>query len=729
MTSLETSLARHVVDVLCKAYFHREDPMKAMAEQFDKIRNKLIVNPGESIDEADPSRQVIKLLTCFLRSTLITEYNRIGGDNHQETSQVVCDVLGFPKFADAINASDEYIRWTHIVLSIVSYLRLKSLPVSNGTGIDKDVIPLEKLTPDVLDVYNKARLLFYGILFSRLCSVMYRRQADKTERFYIEICLFMAIVFFYFDYVQLTKAVSRSATTKNTIYWDTLYRQVNAMYIPSNSPFFTQLKLGKLDSRGAGASLKSYLSQDTVIQAHDCITTMFLHPYRATILDMNQTKFDLVAVRQCLSNMQAFRMRMSRWFRNTIVNNIRTMGIAVGNAAGKIYKKINYAALFARQYPVATVAGTVAFALAVYQVPKLFQSAMSAIDNNVSLYQFAFIAGGVFTASLAKTAWVLVFKDFELQNEPELRDKVKNETAPEAPYLELTTSDDGLIDTIYRVAPLPPWPVKQIDPNPKGWAMTGGEAIQITNEVQHLKNAMKRGYSRDEVPEEMSRFIRKATRINTGAKRRGGGVANNPDWKQITTPQYGDDVPANCIRYKWVGEGAEADKAVASFDGINSEVKIWIPHTKLQTLALGEAHFVADTPDPSEEMELMVNHSMTNKELLAISKQQDIPLPPVLPPLDSHQVLPPIVAIGGPAPYYANYARKRAAARRSSRSRSRSRRRAAPKHTRASRSKSRRRSRNFLRRRRTISRTRSKSRSTRRSVARPRSRVRYGTFR
>ncbi len=706
------SVEEKVVDVLRGAYFHKVEPMKEMADKFIRLRNDIAEQ--QRADETDPKRRVVKLLMCFLRSTLVTGYNRLGGDNHSLTSNVLCNIHGFPKFADAINDSGDYVRWTHIILSLASYLRLRTVPVVKNGELNYETVQISK---EFIYVCDNARLLFYGILFCRLCSYMFRQEENARDRFNIEMCLFMSIISFYADFVHIQKARPETIDKTTFSYWKTLYGQVNAMYVPSNSVFFTQLKLGNVDlqTRSGPAivdSLKSYLSQDTVNSAQDCIVIKFLHQYRGMIMK-DSSVFDLDPVRKCLNNMQAFRFRMSRWFRNNILENIRFAGNQIVAAAGQIYKIGSYAKFFATEYPVVTAVGTVAFALAIYHSPALAQKAIESAVSKLqstdpyTLVKFGTgIAAGATTLAGLRTAWLIVFKDPELQTAPSMRTTIKNETAHEPPFLELVTSTDGLINTIYRVAPLPAWPYKTPDPHPHGFAMRppigGAPGIKVSAEVQQLKNCFKRGYIRDELPPEMQRYI-----LSKNIVKRGGAA---PAAQQ---DKYGDDIPPSYRRQRLV-EPSTPDNVKVSVEG--QTVKLTVPNTPLQTEAL-DAGFIIDTPDPASEGDTGSARTMTKHELVERGRAQNIPLPPVLPSGDTTAASKisdfsssSSVAYLA-APYY----------RRSSRTRSRSK------------SRSRSRSRRTSLRRPPLkkSRSRSRSRGVRRNSrsTRRRSSVRYGSYR
>ena len=696
----DTAEAKFAVDTLCKAYFFaaNDEPMAALANEFIAVRIKLTPSSRVFVKD-DPARIVVKLLMCFLRSMLVTEYNRLGHDNHQLTTNVVCENSTINKFADAISDSGQYIRWTHIILSIIGSLRIKCLPVADGAEIKKEVIPIDKMQVKEVDalmhVYDNARLLFYALLLNRLSSVMFLRYASAKERFDLEVCLFMTIIFFYSDYVQIQKDPPKSIAKDTLANWKRLFLQVDLMYLPSNGPFFTMLKLGEAGGTVV-ARLKSFLSQDTIGQARDCLTAAFLHKYRKNIMDLNQISFDLTPVRSCLNNMQSSRMRLSRWFRNTIVQNIRSAGVQISDAAGKLYRIVNFAALFARDYPIVTALGTVAIALAAYNKEIVAQSfansllsaasqAISYVQQNVSPYTFLKIAAG--TALLeegVKTAWVFVYTDPDLQKEPEnIREKIKNETvqADRAPYLELVTSPEGDINTIYRVAPLAPlsrwWDFtkKKQQSNPQGWTMPspavgGSGGIPLSRDVQQMKEAFDRGYLRDELPEEMQRYIRKRTNIHVGT-RRGGAASKN--WEEIKTKdygQYGADIPSEFKRERYVGEGSAADVAQTTIDG--ATLKTWIPNVEIETDMLNDPHtgFAIDIADPADELDTPSDPIMTRQDLIRVAKNKGISLPPVLPPTEVGSTTQ--VSTLSSAAYFPDYARRRASYGRF-RSRSRSR--------------------------------------------------------
>lgn len=722
------TIYEHTVDVLRTAYFHNVAPMRAISEQYTTLRDDL-VQAGKGTPVSDPRRKVVNMLMCFIRSMLVNEYSLLTGDNHS-LSNALCYIDKFDKYTDLTTPRDQYIRWTHIVLSTVAYLRLRSLPVRLG----ETELTNEFLSVDVAKkcsyVFDNARLLFYGILLARLCSIMFREQRNSHNRYNIEACLFMTVVSFYSDFVQIQKATGTVDYVGDATFekWKVLYDQVNTMYVASNSAFFTLLKLGNPDVTASGSGnvpLKAFLSPDTVETAKNCIVSTFLHRYNKTVL-AQYGSFEVQPVLKCLNNMQAFRYRMTRWFRNKILNTIKDAGLMVQHVAGKTYQLSKYVALFATEYPVASVSGAVAFAIVAYAVSGSIASAPSTLAKafgnvilSTSPYTIVTLGATATVGAAVRKAWILVFTDPELQKAPGFRKTVINETASEPPFLQQVTSPDGVINTIYRVAPLPvsSWLVAQ-----QGWSMetptqNGGDGIRVARDVQQLKDNFRQGYIRDELPPEMQRYIRDKLKLNTSPRR--GGAA-----KQEIDDKYSRDID-KAYTVTRLKEPVPADPVVLSKEANDDNFRLWIPMTSLQSASL-EANFNVDTPDPGSEVSTLpskdalpdvtpasnIGHIMTKEEVLSKARQTGIPAPPVLP--DSTNILTASTSLSY-HPYTSGRSKPRKRTRRKS---SLFRRRTSRRRIRSqSRSRSR-------------TKKRSKPRKPRkRSGSRSRSRLRYGSYR
>ena len=420
---------------------------------------------------------------------------------------------------------------------------------------------------------------------------------------------------------------------------------------------------------------------------------------------------------------------MSRWFRNKILNTIKDAGLTIAHVAGKTYQLGKTAALFATEYPVASATGAVAFAILAYtasSAPSYFAQTIGRAILSTSPYTIAKLGATALISAGVRKAWILVFTDPELQKAPGFRKAIINETASDPPFLQQVTSPDGVINTIYRIAPVPSPSVLLYG---SGWSMetpaaqAGGDGIRVARDVQQLKENFRQGYIRDELPPEMQRYIRNKLKLNTSPKSRRHGGANSP----VADEKYTKDIDQSYLVQR-LPEEYVADPVVLRKEANEDGFKCWIPMTSQQSAAL-QANFLVDTPDPGSEVSTtpsesllpevvpatVVGHTMTKDEVLEKARETGTPAPPVLPS-DNAASFASSASSATMYPY--NVSRRRSKLRRSSRRKSSQSRRKLSKRSLRSRSRSQSRS-----RRRKTQRKRTKSRS------RTRTRVRFGSYR
>lgn len=719
-----------VLGQMLSAYFTAV-PMQALSREYDKVYSTLATTEAQTLTPIDRvKRKVIKMLLAFTWVTL-TEYDKLRAwtESHPRAAQTICDIDGFTEFCTKLGRPENFMAWTHLVLTTNGYLRLGETPKLTNNGLQKEALKPDQLKA-VRGVFNSVRLLFYGLLFTRLTNSLKQAQ-DPLQRYNVEATLFISLLAFYSDYVLVGK--SREANE----YWKTLYKQVTTYYLDERSPFFTSLRLNHPDRPQSSdllipdaqhnalvIPLKAFLSQDNISSVQQCLTTQFIHKYaRLAINDYG--KYEVQSVLQCLHNMHAIVPRMNRWLRNKIVGTVTDAfgsgwrgivsfvggvatltGVAAG--AGKwIYNK-----LYSDKYPIPTAVGGVAIALVAFGATAVLAAGAGLVKVTAET-----------TGDKIKAATAFVFRSKDVEA-PGLSTRPKDETATTAPYLEYVRSKDGVFEAIYNVTTLPALKVNLEPASNSGWGNVVNNFFQqqrggaVSNagvtDVHHMKKLMAKGFVRDELPVEMQRWIKKNLQLSTGATQRGGAAV-----ALVKDDSYPDTVFTREVINIDKG-GVAADKAYVQREG--EYIQLIMPLPPLQQQALEEAEFVVDEMDPSTDVMQKTSDTalpsvIQTRELGVMSeedvsdKSRSVPIPPIMPDLG-----PSRRSYSYPSAR-SNYRTRSVSRKRQSKSRSRSRslgrRRAqstSRKHRRRSVSKARMRKRSSRSRSRTSSRIRRRQR-------------------
>jgi hypothetical protein len=588
------------IDELINAYF-TEFSIFYLTNAFDKVvtdlwTNKLLVKSDAENHPSELTKIVLALLlTILVEHGQLSDYRRYIGQGGQITG-TICDIANFPEYCPKLGQSNDYRKWTHLILYLISILR---------ANLMFDLYHPNR-SPYILDVNGTSShfvsnviLLLYAFLFIRLILAASNLPGESV-RFNIEACMFSAILSFYYDYTQYT----RLDTKANIFYWETLKKQVVNMYLDKGR-FFMTLKLSY--------PFNSYLHEDIIGNAYSCILKAYIDAYKNSIPAASQplllststiTYPDPENAIKCLHNLDLNSLSIigNRWFRR-LVNNKLVKGFK-STASGIVWAGQQIWGVGINTYE--GIRDAYAFSHGVYSL--LYNNNWPRISGTVAVTVGLVAFASKTSLSLMKTqlkmewklltaAMVYAFrKDELLLNRPMASLRIEKPGRPA--YLRWDRSPDGKYNPIYNVSPLPGIPIPIGSNFP--FIQRGGAGRNTKNmeDLSMLAHAFNKKYIKRELPPEIAAVIRRKLQFTT--KMKGGGINQ---WDGVDNFEIAPRLDADDILpdgwTSFIIDNAEMDNYLRE-DEDGETMQLVLIKPPLEKVAIEEAVYVVEL-EPDDE--------------------------------------------------------------------------------------------------------------------------------
>jgi hypothetical protein len=563
----ESYLYDAAIKEFVKAYFS-EYSISSLKSAFDRVaaelaRQKLI----HQKDHLHHSQELTRFFMALLLHTLVEhgsmrELFRYSGVEHAITSSV-CNIDNYEMYCEKLSDRSDYSGWTYMILFLIARLRENKIVYVRGE--QRRVDPLVNMEGTSPEFTTSVILLLYGVLMLRLvlCTTFF---PGIDRRYEIEICMFLTILSFYYDYVYFTKNFSRNA---NLQHWDLLLEQVETRYVKP-SLFFIALKFRYEPS--------AYLQQDNIVPIYNKIYQHYLKKYEDTLSKSGLLVSQTIDVEEIYHriyniNMDSISMLYNRWFRYVVYNKY-FQGYA--DTMKTLY------GLPHRMYEGIHESVTLGWSIYTNIYSDRWPQASKGIGLTVGIVVFAGSVSQSFVKSGLRWGWnqiaagiVYAFSKSDLML-PKLKIIPKFEPPTGAGRLIWERSPNGSHSVIYRETPLP-----IIRPIETGIMQKGGRSRASNKRSQHLKvlgEALRKGVLKSTLPVEMQIYLQKKLRLTTVMT--GGGGHYDPTQ---------DDLPPG-----WTREVIDTADDLAFFreDEDQRTMQLVIPMSSLEKEALENTEFV-----------------------------------------------------------------------------------------------------------------------------------------
>lgn len=226
----------------------------------------------------DHAFQCVQLLMVLVMSLLV-EHGELG-DLERTTSEGIKNSLGKlcemeynQNLCPSLSVTDDYVRWTHLILYYITCLRAEKFPYFDHHNKRANLMDFKSNHNVSKHFIKNVIVLLFAILMLRLAYViLYIKGADVRND--IEGCLFLTITAFYSMYVYYRKTSSLHSESMKV--WDELYSHVDNTYL-GKAKVFASLKIPH--------PMKRYLDQDLTPSIYKCILDSFVRPNEPLMFD------------------------------------------------------------------------------------------------------------------------------------------------------------------------------------------------------------------------------------------------------------------------------------------------------------------------------------------------------------------------------------------------------------------------------------------------------------